>query len=188
MPIHGTNVVLDTPEVIDAWIAERKKRFPSSARVEEKKRKIGEAVARGQLDLSDVGGQRPQKRRKTTNATRAAPDRKLSGQPSSLGIREPKLSNSHVNPPQRPSQDVYPEAKLVEQDSGDDSETPEELPSNLREAGDQVVVDRMLHPLASAMRPPEKTRKPQPRGPPKNPFASRPTLLRNVSVFSGIKM
>jgi len=156
-----------------------------------------EAVARGQLDLSDIRGTRPQKRQKTTNATRAASGRKLPGQPSSLRIREPRFSNSHVNSSQRaemghvpPSQDVCPEAKLiVEQDSGDDDDEPEELPSKLREADEEVVVDTMSHPLASAKRPPERTiRKPQPRGPPKNPFASRPTLLRNVSVLSRIIM
>ncbi|TFK57172.1 hypothetical protein OE88DRAFT_1730578 [Heliocybe sulcata] len=50
VPIQGTNLILDSPEALDAWIAERRKRWPSAAKVEDKKRKIEEAIARGQLD------------------------------------------------------------------------------------------------------------------------------------------
>ncbi|KZT30493.1 hypothetical protein NEOLEDRAFT_13131 [Neolentinus lepideus HHB14362 ss-1] len=50
IPIQGTNLILDTPEALDAWIAERRKRWPSAARVEDRKRKIDEAIIRGQLD------------------------------------------------------------------------------------------------------------------------------------------
>ncbi|KAI0691325.1 nuclear fragile X mental retardation-interacting protein 1-domain-containing protein [Cytidiella melzeri] len=49
IPIQGTTVRLDTAEDIEKWIAERKKRFPTAARVEEKRQKMAEAVARGQL-------------------------------------------------------------------------------------------------------------------------------------------
>ncbi|KDQ63639.1 hypothetical protein JAAARDRAFT_169692 [Jaapia argillacea MUCL 33604] len=62
IPIQGTNILLDTPEALDAWIEERKKRWPSTSRVEDKKRKHEEAVARGQLDLDDFSGK---KRRRT---------------------------------------------------------------------------------------------------------------------------
>ncbi|KAF7347760.1 NUFIP1 domain-containing protein [Mycena venus] len=55
IPIQGTTVILDSPEQVEAWIAERKKRWPSAPRVEEKKRKMEEAVARGQLSLEDSG-------------------------------------------------------------------------------------------------------------------------------------
>jgi len=33
VPIPGTGITLDTPEAVDAWIAERKKRYPTSQRV-----------------------------------------------------------------------------------------------------------------------------------------------------------
>jgi len=49
IPILGTNVRLDTPEEIAAWIAQRKRRWPSAARVAEKKRKLEEAMANGEL-------------------------------------------------------------------------------------------------------------------------------------------
>jgi len=37
IPIQGTSITLDSPEILDAWIAERKKRFPTSSRIEDKK-------------------------------------------------------------------------------------------------------------------------------------------------------
>jgi len=49
IPVLGTNVRLDTPEDIAAWIAERKRRWPTAARVAEKKRKLEEAMANGVL-------------------------------------------------------------------------------------------------------------------------------------------
>ena len=48
-PILGTNARLDTPEEIAAWIAERKRRWPTDARVAEKKRKLEQAMANGEL-------------------------------------------------------------------------------------------------------------------------------------------
>ncbi len=40
---------LDTPEEIAAWIAERKRRWPTDTRTAEKKRKLEEALANGEL-------------------------------------------------------------------------------------------------------------------------------------------
>ncbi|KZT05961.1 uncharacterized protein LAESUDRAFT_813190 [Laetiporus sulphureus 93-53] len=53
IPIQGTTIKLNTPEAIAEWIAERKKRFPTSSRVEEKAKKMEEAIARGQLPPID---------------------------------------------------------------------------------------------------------------------------------------
>lgn len=53
IPIMGTTIVLDTPDVLEAWIAERKKRWPSKDHVMEKKKKIEEALARGQIGMSE---------------------------------------------------------------------------------------------------------------------------------------
>jgi hypothetical protein len=64
IPIQGTNVCLDTPEAIELWIAERKKRFPTQANIEEKKRKREEALARGQISVDDPGLLGLNKRRK----------------------------------------------------------------------------------------------------------------------------
>jgi len=54
-------VRLDTPEDIAAWIAERKRRWPTDARVAEKKRKLEHAMANGGLHpdhLALMGGKR----------------------------------------------------------------------------------------------------------------------------------
>ena len=50
---------LDTPEEIAAWIAERKRRWPTDARVADKKRKLEQAMANGELHpdhLALMGG------------------------------------------------------------------------------------------------------------------------------------
>lgn len=47
-------MILNTPESIDAWIAERKKRWPSKQNVEEKKKREQEAVQRGEINPSDL--------------------------------------------------------------------------------------------------------------------------------------
>ncbi|KAI0271377.1 hypothetical protein BC834DRAFT_966866 [Gloeopeniophorella convolvens] len=49
VPIQGTSARLDTPEDLAAWLAERRARWPTAARVAEKKRKLEEAAASGQL-------------------------------------------------------------------------------------------------------------------------------------------
>jgi FMR1-interacting protein 1 (NUFIP1) len=54
VPIPGTGVLLDTPEAIEAWIAERKKRWPSTQHVEDKRRKAQEAADRGEIDPSEL--------------------------------------------------------------------------------------------------------------------------------------
>jgi Nuclear fragile X mental retardation-interacting protein 1 (NUFIP1) len=59
IPILGTNVRLDTPDEVAAWLAERKRRWPAAARVAEKKRKLEEAMANGGLHpdhLALMGG------------------------------------------------------------------------------------------------------------------------------------
>ncbi|KAG8825777.1 hypothetical protein FRC19_010541 [Serendipita sp. 401] len=48
--VPGTGISLKTPEAIDAWIAERKKNWPTDARVAEKKRRAAEALERGELE------------------------------------------------------------------------------------------------------------------------------------------
>ena len=64
VPIPGTGLTLDTPEAIDAWIAERRKRWPSKQHVEDKKRKAQEAADRGEIDPSELTSNKNRKRRK----------------------------------------------------------------------------------------------------------------------------
>lgn len=53
VPIQGTSIKLDTPEAIEQWIAERKKRFPTAQNVDDKQRKMREAIERGQIPFDD---------------------------------------------------------------------------------------------------------------------------------------
>ncbi|KAJ3848917.1 hypothetical protein EV368DRAFT_75976 [Lentinula lateritia] len=61
--IQGTNLTLDTPDAIDAWVEERKKRWPSSTLIAEKKRKFEQASARGELSVESLGLFSKKKRR-----------------------------------------------------------------------------------------------------------------------------
>ncbi|KDQ12844.1 hypothetical protein BOTBODRAFT_33990 [Botryobasidium botryosum FD-172 SS1] len=49
IPIPGTNIVLDTPDAIQKWIEERKRKWPSKQRIEEKEKERAEAIARGEI-------------------------------------------------------------------------------------------------------------------------------------------
>ncbi|WVR05701.1 hypothetical protein IAU60_002725 [Kwoniella sp. DSM 27419] len=56
LPIQGTNITLETPEDIERWIAERKARWPSAKRIQEKEEERKAAIARG--DIPPRGGGR----------------------------------------------------------------------------------------------------------------------------------
>ncbi|KAI0080090.1 hypothetical protein K474DRAFT_1590598 [Panus rudis PR-1116 ss-1] len=121
--IQGTNIKLDTPEAIEAWMAERKKRFPTAQKVEEKQQKLDEAIARGQLSVDDPRFPK-QKRRRVEHEGEYGGDR---GRGRGKGRGRETVS----------------------------------LP-------------------AVQQHPPRKLPPKQPRRPPHNPFASRPSLLRNL--------
>lgn len=50
--VPGTGIALNTPEAIDAWIAERKRNWPTAARIAEKQKRRAEAIERGELEPS----------------------------------------------------------------------------------------------------------------------------------------
>ena len=54
----------ETQEDIDAWIAERKKKFPTRKRIEEKEQNLQERQERGALDLSDKANKEKRKESK----------------------------------------------------------------------------------------------------------------------------
>ncbi|KAF9532014.1 nuclear fragile X mental retardation-interacting protein 1-domain-containing protein, partial [Crepidotus variabilis] len=220
IPIQGTSVILDTPEVIDAWVAERKKRFPTSERVEDKKRKMEEAIARGQLDLSA----RPNKRQKLgeqqgsrRNNDGAGARRGRGGhhqQRGRGGRNMPQSGKPDTSLPQKPEEPLgapplpvlkqsppsstdLPGLKKADRDAssfsahelssnGDSDEGPEELSSKapVEIANPQPPETRQVvavDPVSEPLQPIKKQRGPaQPRPPPKNPFAARPDLLRNL--------
>jgi len=171
---------LDTPELIEAWIAERKKRFPTSTRVEDKKKKLAEAMERGQLDLNPS---RLSKRRKTN------PEGQRLQMHGSRGVTTPGRNVRNKRKRRQGQANVTPTAPSPPEDdkeSDDDEAIPEEFSSRIPHQGEGVYGDETISITPSTCRQPQEQRRlkePQPRGPPKNPFASRSTLLRNVSIF-----
>lgn len=186
IPIQGTTVVLDTPEQLEAWIAERRRRWPSAQRVEDKKRKMEEAVARGQLSLEDSGlAGRKRRRLDDANAQTGRGGRGGRGRGAGrdhTGGRGRGVDGGwrgrgrggampQPQPPRPPSH--------LDSSSGDEGSEAEDAPE---------VVSSRLEPAPPTDKPARvqsrevrtRPRPPQPKQPVRNQFASRPTLLRNL--------
>lgn len=183
--------MLDTPEVIDAWIAERKKRFPTSERVTEKKRKMDEALARGQLDLNARPNKRHRLGEQSEGGKRGRGGHQQRGRgPRGTNYQEMAASSSSHKPrevaplppkPMQPAPEVTKAQRTNDStdSSGDEDGVPEELSSKPL----NVTKASLVAETAQLPRPTHKSRRvTQPRAPPKNPFNARPTLLRNVSL------
>ena len=151
--IQGTNVALDTPDVLEAWIAERKRRWPTSSRVNDKKREREEAVARGQVYVDSFKRPRMDDDRRGRGIGRTRGGWGASSR-GATAAAIPRGSRETTTP-----------------SSGSDDELPE------------VVSSKTTVPLPARPPPPLVVKKitKQPKNPPRNPFASRPPLLRNVS-------
>ncbi|KAL0951072.1 hypothetical protein HGRIS_007810 [Hohenbuehelia grisea] len=221
IPIQGTNVRLDTAESLEAWIAERKRRWPSANRVEDKKRKLAEALERGQLSPEEVG-LRPGKRQATDNRNtddrrNAGRDQRGNGRGRGRGASRgrgravdsgwqgrtpggslPQGSSSVPTQPfALPSKPITSPAKVAsgssssDSDSDDEDGAPEvvsskpmepvaEPPEAVQEPPNEPPCQEVPQRIESVMRPPKKQHPPQPKKPPQNPFATRPSLLRNL--------
>ncbi|KAH9486851.1 hypothetical protein JR316_0000916 [Psilocybe cubensis] len=209
IPIQGTNVILDTPEVLAAWIAERKRRFPTANRVEDKKRKLQEAAERGQLDIIDSShfNKRPKtepsshhfNRDDTRHDSRPTQHHKSRGRQDdrhnrkqdSGWPRKAKNDDRVVESAKSiPVESVATDSGSVSDDDDDDDGAPESLSSKVvpqtAPSVDQDAEATVKESTRSAL-PVGSTKgmngkKPllEPKLPPKNPFGSRPTLLRNL--------
>jgi hypothetical protein len=200
IPIQGTNIILDSPEVLDVWIAERKKRFPTSSRIEDKKRKLEDAIARGQLNFTSATlhsnkrqkyghrfdnhgfnpkiqsrtGKNDREYARTTDAGWGGRVRAAPTSPSrAIATNEASHSSSSTEDdtdrePEVLSSKIQHASEIpVVQEDKEDAETKALAPSRSVVKNNTVGRHRI-----SAL---------QPKNPPRNPFASRPTLLRNVS-------
>lgn len=194
--IQGTSLILDSKEAIDAWIAERKNRFPTTMKVEDKKRKLEEAVARGQLTPEDLGLQGWKKRRKDDSSFRGHQPR---GRARGRGMGRFNHASGTDSRAQDPSSRTKPQAAPTllpltpaeqhdrfDSGSNSDDDTPEVVsskPPQALEADLALAAQDKHEPL---LQPPPKPIKrpppppPQPKPLPRNPFMSRPTLLRSV--------
>ncbi|OCH95813.1 hypothetical protein OBBRIDRAFT_800382 [Obba rivulosa] len=242
IPIQGTSIKLDSPEALEAWIAERKKRFPTATRVEEKEKKLGEAIARGQLGLEDSRFPRNKRRKLDHDANqesggsgrnergrgrgRGYGSRGRGGHHTQGGrvqdsseptedqvaasLRGEDLSSRIPHPlpplpppslPARPTQPAREAGFDASSGSDSDSDSAPEVASSKAsmplveleavgtEAGaEQNRITELIAapPPSQHIQPPKKPTPRQPKRPPPNPFASRPSLLRNVSPISAI--
>ncbi|KAF8622889.1 hypothetical protein AX15_006654 [Amanita polypyramis BW_CC] len=197
--IYGTNVFLDTPEALEAWITERKKRWPTTQRVAEKKRKLEEAIERGQIlpqDSSFPNKRRRQDRRqgaaKKEFPSRFRADSQRKGKEretvSGPAPTAPHSKNAQPQPP-NPSNQFTTHADFESGSSEDGDEAPEILSSR----PPAPVDDRLRKPpfnvvgnepegktVSKGVKSSRGAHRPTPKRPPHNPFASRPTLLRNL--------
>lgn len=187
--------MLDTPEDINAWIAERKRRFPTDEKIRDKKRKLEEAVARGQLTPEDIGaGARKKCKQNTTFAERGSKGFRGKGHQRCRGRRwegpaqheEPKtdivdnLASQPANAGTKCTRDASSDSGSI----ADDDEAPEVVSSKVPTAPlsiPNVDVGRSSEVQMSHAYPQKSVRRMfQPKKPPRNPFVSRSTLLRNV--------
>lgn len=226
----GTNITLNTAEDVEAWIAERKRRWPTAARVAEKKRKIEEATASGGLLPEHLmkrprlpfnaetagmgrgrgggrGGRGRGRGRGRGGSARAQPPAPPPARTESrqdVGTTADNASGSDSDAPEvlsakrPPGIEAYEsssssdgEHEKPDDDDDDDGDVPHtHVPSQIDPCpGGAVATASPAHrpptaPSASTRPTNGVTRKappPQPKKPPRNPFAARTSLLRSVS-------
>ncbi|KAG6820111.1 hypothetical protein H0H93_005258 [Arthromyces matolae] len=188
--IQGTNINLDKPEDLEAWIAERKRRWPTSARVEDKKRKMEEAIARGQI-LEPI--QRNNKRAKIDEGDRAGRGHlpgsgRGRGRGNTFSRRGRSIDSGWQRQLGKSTAVIQPSPHLppTPSDSDSDDAGPEIVSSKNAPVSHSTEFPSKSEPLPPATvestknSQPVKRPPPQPKGEPYNPFASRPTLLRNL--------
>ncbi|KAG1755192.1 uncharacterized protein EDB91DRAFT_1042585 [Suillus paluster] len=190
--IQGTSLILDSQEAIDAWIAERKNRFPTAQNVEDKKRKLEEAVARGQLTPEDMGLQGRRKRRKDDSSFRGQQPRGRArgrgmGRVNHTRAPSPRAqdTSSQMKPRTNPILPLLiPAEQHDESDSSSDDGAPEAVSSKPPPPPEADLALAAQNKEELQSHPPHKPIKrpppPQPKPLPRNPFASRPTLLRSL--------
>ena len=197
---------MNTPQDIEAWIAERKKRFPTANRVADKKAKLEEAIARGQLPFNEnprfpkrprfeeprrdpIRGPGGGRHRKVKRGPPGGRDGVVNSKPPAVPCQNtPDPSSLRSSSPAKPPAFALPE----DYDSSDsDGAPPEALTTKTTE--DTVPKPSLLPETSkdpgstqtkpSANEKPVGSRRPitrHPRGPPPIPFVQNSSLLRNV--------
>lgn len=191
---------MNTPEDIEAWIAERKKRFPTANRVADKKTKLEEAVARGQLPFDDNPrfAKRPRLEEPNHGASRGRTSGrgrwKRNGPPGgfdgAVGTKPsatkyaPEPSSPRIPLPTQPPVSV--DCDLSDSDDGPPetlstkNTVPESLP--LPVIFQNSVNEDVKPSLSEKPTGPGRPARRQPRGPPPIPFGQNAPLLRNVRL------
>lgn len=203
IPIQGTSVLLDTPEALDSWIAERRKRFPTAERVQEKKRKMEEAVARGQLAPEDMGlaGRKKRRHDHTTDGPIVRPDdrgKRSRGRGRGRGRgmgpgREAHVRRGEIGSvvnDQKPTaigsvslerlaQENHPGTSFESEEEGPPEEISSKTPLSSKDPSSPTVAEGPVLRIKAPSKPPPL----QPRRPQRSSFLSKPALLRNVTIF-----
>ncbi|KAJ3920686.1 hypothetical protein F5877DRAFT_37536 [Lentinula edodes] len=183
--IQGTNLTLDTPDAIDAWVEERKKRWPSSTLIAEKKRKFEQASARGELSVESLGLFSTKKRRvqdpyEGNERNDHARGGRARGRDNTINralVLEREVS------PQVQIHEPLKEEKDRDGSASDSDSEPEVLSSKPPPVPEkQVNVPQITSSVPTQSNPKTvaKNPRPQPKKPPPNPFAPRTSLLRNL--------
>jgi len=187
--------VLDSPEAINAWMAERKRRFPTDEKIQDKKRKLEEAAARGQLTPEDIGaGARKKYRQDTAFTEDGRKGYRGKGHQRGRGRRRQGLAqreelrteivNDLMTQPADAKNKCTQEASSEAASIVDDDEAPEVVSSKVPTTPPCIPKVDVGHDREAQMShayPQQCARRiPQPKKPPRNPFVSRSTLLRNV--------
>lgn len=201
IPIQGTSVLLDTPEALDAWIAERRKRFPTADRVQEKKRKMEEAVARGQLAPEDMGlaGRKKRRHDHTPDGSFVQPDdrgKRGRGRGRGRGMgpgREAYVRQGDIGSVVNDqksiaigsvsldglAQENNPGTSFESEEEGPPEEVSSKAPLSFKVPWPPTVAEGPIAQIKAPSKPPPS----QPRKPPRSSFLSKTALLRNVTIF-----
>ncbi|KAI3622646.1 ccch zinc finger protein [Moniliophthora roreri] len=198
IPIQGTNIILDTPDAIEAWVAERKKRWPSSALIQEKKRKLEEAAARGQLSVQELGlFSKKRKLHDSSDAMRGqgrgrgrSHDRgRGRGRGRGTFANRPEGRDANPNQPQQATsmqQTVQSSNSDTSSSSGEseDDDAPPEAISSKPPPGTPQHASESTNPSVltkeSSQRPQIKRIPPRPKNASYVPFGPKSSLLRNL--------
>lgn len=189
--IPGLNISLSTPELIEQWIAERKKRWPSDRVVQKKREDAWDDSSRGQVRRGGVGGapQREEKEVPARRKQRSDDDGESSDSDDNSGSDSDSNSDSDSD-----SGSDAPSEEPIRKDENEE-EQAESIPGPSRpvcryfQAGKCSYGDRCnrSHDVAnqqSSQRPQTAAaasaipahRRPRPRNPPQNPFEPRNLL------------
>ncbi|KAJ8521453.1 hypothetical protein ONZ45_g1849 [Pleurotus djamor] len=199
--IQGTGIFLDTQEQIDSWIEERKRRWPSKGRVDEKARKMNEAIARGQLTPQELGLSSNKRRRLDVGDSQDRRNNNNRGGARGRGrghARGAHRSGSNRVPlPPKPvfqhdsakASPVVPNLPQQEDEDSDDDSAPEAVSSKIPTSTEPPPAPPIPTPteapapqISQAPQHVKREHVPQPRRQPHNPFANHKNLLRNLII------
>ncbi|KAJ7619114.1 hypothetical protein DFH06DRAFT_1482920 [Mycena polygramma] len=172
IPIQGTTILLDSPEEVDAWVAERKRRWPSAPRVEEKKRKMEEAGCARAAFAGGLGACGAEAAARNADRGRGRGTTRARGRGRGVDAGWGGRGRGGIALQQRPPPPQSDSSSSDDSDD-DDDDAPETVSSKL----EPVPAPPPQLPQPEVIKRP---RPPQPKPAVRNNFASRPTLLRNL--------